>query len=61
MGRMKKFHKEHCLVEQEFIVDDSKRTIQKVLKENNSTVLGFLWKKLAAKVISVGFRVIIYV
>ena len=49
VGRMKKFHKEHCLVEQEFIVDDSKRTIQKVLKENNSTVLGFLRKKVGSE------------
>ena len=49
VGRMKKFHKEHCLVGQEFIVDDSKRTIQKVLKENNSTMLGFLRKKVGSE------------
>jgi elongation factor Ts len=44
-GRMKKFHKEFCLIEQEFIVDDSKRTVKKVLKDNNSDMSGFLWKK----------------
>ena len=44
-GRMKKFHKEFCLIEQEFIVDDSKRTVKKVLEDNNSDMSGFLWKK----------------
>ena len=44
-GRIKKFHKECCLIEQEFIVDDSKRTVKKVLKDHNCDLTGFLWKK----------------
>ena len=44
-GRIKKFHKESCLIEQEFIVDDSKRTVKKVLKDHNCDLTGFLWKK----------------
>ena len=45
VGRMKKFHKEYCLIEQEFMVDDSKRTVKQVLKDSNCDMTGFLWKK----------------
>lgn len=38
MGRLNKFYKENCLVEQDFIKDDSK-TIAKYLKENDSELL----------------------
>ena len=47
-GRIKKFYSEHCLVDQEFVVDDSKRSVKKVVSSEGgekASLIGFAWRK----------------
>jgi elongation factor Ts len=47
-GRIKKFYSEHCLLEQEFVVDDSKRSVKKVVSSEGgetASLIGFAWRK----------------
>ena len=44
-GRIRKFFAETCLVDQEFVVDDTKRSVKKVAKEAGNDVKGFVWRK----------------
>ena len=47
-GQLRKFFSQLCLVDQEFVVDATKRSVKKVAKDAGNDIKGFVWRKVGS-------------